>query len=157
MQTVTTKRCNKCGEEKPLGGFYSYAGGRLGVMAVCKECKKAYSRAYGKTEHGQEVRRTRLAAYFKENQDRIRLRKYGITPEDYKRMFKEQKGLCAICKQPERAVLNGRVKALCVDHNHETGEVRRLLCLGCNVKLGWLETNLDVVLDYLNISIPTNI
>ena len=54
--------------------------------------------------------------------------KYGLTHEDYERMYQAQDGRCAICKQP--------FDNLCVDHNHKTGRVRGLLCVPCNAALG---------------------
>jgi len=61
---------------------------------------------------------------------------YGITIEDYERMFEEQKGACAICGSVE-VRRNGRTN-FCVDHCHKTGKVRGLLCNECNVGLGRL-------------------
>lgn len=57
-----------------------------------------------------------------------RFRQYGITIEDYNRMFDHQKGRCAICKK-HQSELN---KRLHIDHNHDTGKVRGLLCSWCN-------------------------
>lgn len=57
--------------------------------------------------------------------------KYGITEAEYLRMLAGQGGVCAICERPSAI-------RLCVDHNHETGEVRGLLCRGCNLSLGYL-------------------
>ena len=61
---------------------------------------------------------------------------YGITEEDYDRMYKEQKGVCAICKKPETRQSKGKTTLLCVDHDHETGKVRGLLCHRCNTVIG---------------------
>jgi hypothetical protein len=61
------------------------------------------------------------------------VRQYGITPDDYQRLNDEQGGVCAICKRDQR---DG--KRLAVDHNHETGAVRGLLCAHCNMGLGQL-------------------
>lgn len=60
--------------------------------------------------------------------------KYGITGDDYEKMFLEQKGLCAICSTDKPA--GNRFH---VDHCHQTGKVRRLLCSRCNGALGWFE------------------
>lgn len=65
-------------------------------------------------------------------------RKYGISLEDYNRMYKEQNGCCAICGKFS-------TRRLAVDHNHKTGVVRGLLCTYCNFFLGTLENNLDVL------------
>jgi|SRR6516162_11685832 len=61
---------------------------------------------------------------------------FGITIEDYERMYKEQQGLCAICKVDKPT---GKKKYFSVDHEHATGKVRGLLCGKCNVKLGVIE------------------
>lgn len=62
------------------------------------------------------------------------LKKYGLTIEQYDSMLARQDGSCAICKSTEPRMKNaGR---LYVDHCHETGEVRGLLCFRCNTMLG---------------------
>ena len=66
--------------------------------------------------------------------------RYGITYDDYLGMHAAQGGLCVICLQPERVLGNqGKVKNLSVDHDHETGRVRGLLCNNCNRSLGLLQ------------------
>ena len=63
-------------------------------------------------------------------------RYYGITGEQYGEMLAAQKGVCAICGQPETAMFRGVPKVMHVDHCHETGKVRALLCGMCNGMLG---------------------
>lgn len=72
-------------------------------------------------------------------------RHFGITKDDYIRMYEEQGGVCAICKQPENFLdkNTGKVRNLAVDHNHTTGKVRALLCFGCNSTVGRIEENID--------------
>lgn len=60
------------------------------------------------------------------------LKQYGITIDDYNRLFIAQEGRCVICHEPSD-------KRLFVDHNHQTGQVRGLLCRQCNTHLGQLE------------------
>lgn len=73
----------------------------------------------------------------KEAQRHYGLRRYyGLTGEDYGRKMAEQKGLCAICAKPETAMFNGVPKVMHVDHDHETGAIRDLLCGSCNAMLG---------------------
>lgn len=72
-------------------------------------------------------------------------RRFGISLVDYEDMFEAQGGKCAICDQPETQKRNGVVKALAVDHNHETGKVRGLLCTDCNTGIGNLKDSLDVL------------
>lgn len=56
--------------------------------------------------------------------------KYGLSTDDYGRMLRLQNGKCAICDRDGIPLF--------VDHCHETGKVRGLLCHGCNVGIGWL-------------------
>lgn len=64
--------------------------------------------------------------------------KYGITRDDYRRLWRGQGGLCAICRQPERSSRN---RLLAVDHSHTTGRVRGLLCSHCNRAIGLFDDN----------------
>lgn len=70
---------------------------------------------------------------------------YGITIDDYNRMYAEQHGSCVICRKS--------FPVLDVDHNHETGKVRGLLCKKCNKGLGHFDDQpvlLFSAIDYLN-------
>jgi hypothetical protein len=60
---------------------------------------------------------------------------YGITLDDYNKMFEKQKGKCAICSKHQ----NELIRKLSVDHCHRTNKVRGLLCKNCNVALGYYE------------------
>jgi hypothetical protein len=62
--------------------------------------------------------------------------KFGISLSEYSKLIIDQGNKCAICDQPETQLRNGRIKALAVDHDHETGKVRGLLCCACNQALG---------------------
>ena len=69
---------------------------------------------------------------------RHNLKRFGLTIEDYDAMHAQQGGLCAICGEEETVVVKGRLSKLRVDHNHDTGAVRQLLCNTCNLHLGLL-------------------
>lgn len=71
--------------------------------------------------------------------------RYGITHADYERMWEQQGGVCPLCGRP---LVKGE-KHSPVDHNHQTGEVRGILCHLCNPRVGWLERNLGRVSAYL--------
>lgn len=62
-------------------------------------------------------------------------KQYNMTIEEYNQMFIEQNGCCAICNTHQSEL----EKALAVDHNHETKEIRGLLCMTCNRALGLLK------------------
>ncbi len=65
-----------------------------------------------------------------------RIRRYGIDVPDYNRILEEQGGGCYICgKKPEPK------RALDIDHNHATGNVRGLLCSIHNRGIGFFEDN----------------
>jgi len=66
---------------------------------------------------------------------------YGMTVEDYYEMFAKQKGCCAICGRHQSEFK----RALSVDHNHETGEIRGLLCDNCNLMLGKAKESIEIL------------
>lgn len=73
---------------------------------------------------------------------RSRLKKYGLTLEQYDAMRAEQGYSCAICECPEE---NAPKQCLVVDHSHDTGKVRRLLCTCCNALLGMAREDLVIL------------
>jgi len=80
-------------------------------------------------------------------------RKYNITLETYLEMFAKQGGVCAICLRPEwEKTPAGKVRALCVDHDHETERKRGLLCTRCNRLIGQADEDpvvLQRMIEYL--------
>ena len=72
--------------------------------------------------------------------------KYGITLEQYNQMLGDQNGVCAICKKPETKRLAGKTQTLAVDHCHKTGNIRGLLCSKCNLGIGNLMDNPEIIL-----------
>jgi hypothetical protein len=127
-----SKRCPRCGETKPISEFRQEPSRPRGLASYCRSCEPAvrrerylarrqahndYARRY------QQERPERRSEYSR----RHALKKlYGITPEQWARMYEEQDGRCLICgNSPKR-------KRLHVDHCHETGVVRGLLCSACN-------------------------
>lgn len=78
--------------------------------------------------------------------------RFGITLKQYDILFESQNGRCAICLKEETRIVCGKVAKLSVDHDHETGRVRALLCHKCNAGLGLFNDSLGLVLaavDYL--------
>ncbi len=73
------------------------------------------------------------------------VRDFGIDLAEYQRLFVEQKGVCAICSQPETEKRGGKTKWLAVDHDHSTGAVRGLLCTACNKGIGLLQDSVAVL------------
>jgi hypothetical protein len=68
---------------------------------------------------------------------------YGLTKEAYEDLLCAQGGCCAICER-EPEVASPKAPYLSVDHNHETGKIRGLLCNPCNRGIGYLQD--DVII-----------
>ena len=146
---MSHKICNKCGVEKPLSEFvirqekswYTRKGEterspHKRISSYCKPCDKARLKEIGSRPESKEKSRAwRLK------------RDYGITLEDYKDMFERQEGVCAVCLNP-----SPHTRLLAVDHDHETGKLRALLCNACNLTLGGASDNpelLRALADYI--------
>lgn len=65
-------------------------------------------------------------------------RNYKLSPDQFNSMWESQKGKCGIC-QVEMAPRGRDPHAVSVDHNHQTGEIRGLLCQACNRGIGNLK------------------
>jgi len=99
-------------------------------------------------EKHRERNRKWQAEHPEKGREREYRRNYGITIEDYERRLVEQDGKCAICGEPPS--VGG--KRLSVDHDHETGKIRALLCQRCNLVVGGLKESAAfarLVADYL--------
>jgi len=108
------KACSRCRENLPLDNFYKQAAGRLGRSSLCKPCHRTFP-----SQTPESIRRRELK------------RRYGLTLERHRELLASQSGRCAIC---------GRLMSEPhVDHDHATGKVRELLCVRCNVGLGYFE------------------
>jgi hypothetical protein len=100
---------------------------------MCKACYR--SSDIRKTQYAKKMKNPTIRQRTQERCRRYKLKSnYNITPEDYEEMFAEQNGVCAICKINRHKSLR-----LSVDHDNETGRVRRLLCIPCNRAIGYLE------------------
>ena len=155
-----TKRCGSCEFMKPLSEFGKSSSSKNGLRCYCKECRKAYNRAHRveKSEYNKKYRqkhRTKLIKQQKEyrrtEEGKLTCRKrdlkksFGITLEQYDKMAENQGGICAICGNIN---INGH--RLCVDHDHETGKIRALLCDHCNHLLGCAKENVTILQSAIN-------
>lgn len=122
------KLCKKCGKHPQLGKGYSFP-------SWCRECHNEYKRDHARKSYSTEKGRTKFLQ-----------KNYGITQEEYNQMLLRQCGVCACCGEPEIALdpRTGKVFALSVDHNHETGRIRSLLCRECNLTVGRIENNIRI-------------
>lgn len=150
------KRCKKCGEIKSLEEFYRATGMADGHRSECKDCHKSKQRAWYQANRDhpiagvkrwQQENKDHLHAYRREyrkgrkaeDRDAHLRRTFGITQADYDELLARQGGGCGICGKPP-----GKI-SLHVDHDHETGEIRGLLCVGCNNALGQFHDDPDLL------------
>ena len=101
-----------------------------------------------RARHDRKTREGRVAYYThknEQNKDKRRASelaiKFGLTPDQFHEMLIRQKGVCAVCGQPETASRNGRQLQLSIDHCHQSGSIRALLCSRCNRGIGYLADN----------------
>lgn len=104
------------------------------------QCERCYDREYYSRPGKAEAARARTAKWRRENLERVRRtdfakhvrRKYGISIEQYDRFVAAQANRCAICGSRQ----SRGFERLCVDHCHDTGQIRGLLCHRCNTGIG---------------------
>jgi len=115
-------RCAKCGEWLPLDRFHDNPAHVSGKNHSCKECARWRN-----------------------------IESYGLTKEQYLKLHDAQEGRCAIChRTPEEAQNTESHPNLVVDHDHETGAIRGLLCVHCNQMLGHADDNQTRLLNAAN-------
>lgn len=135
------KSCNKCKVSRPFQDFAKSKDTRDGLQLKCKQCNKEYRAA------NRDKLLAQSKQYREANKDTVsasirawRLRNdFGISVEDYGRMHTEQGGCCACCGTPESLL----PRRLAVDHCHETGQVRALLCTNCNIGIGMFKEDIQ--------------
>lgn len=130
-------------------------------LELCMDCYSVYRK-----EETKSLRRdSALTGYYKQAENREKkkytyhntlstphingLKKFGITPEDYFKLLEKQNFKCAICG----ILQEDYSRRLAVDHDHETGKIRGLLCNNCNVGLGNFQdskNNLTNAINYLD-------
>ena len=113
------RTCSSCGETKPITEYHWHYKDKGIRRYHCKVCRS-----------NVEKERQRSDAYKEKRKDYNLQKAYGISSEEYEQKLKYQNYGCAICG---RKATN---KALAVDHCHETGKIRDILCGYCNVGLG---------------------
>lgn len=96
-------------------------------------------KAYRRTYHAKRLENDLEGVRAKQRSNEIRLR-YGLTPSDFDEMVATQGNRCAICGNEP---VDGKV--LHIDHDHESGAVRGLLCGHCNRAIGLFRDNADVI------------
>lgn len=148
LNNQTMKTCKVCGEAKPLSEYYptqfkskefpdkTYYHGK---------CKSCFVKKQQKNYTPEKGRDKNLRHF------------YGISLNEYNEMLEKQNNKCMTCGTTEpggrKSGRGGGADVFVVDHDHETGKVRGLLCYNCNRTLGLLGENtqtLQSMIEYLN-------
>jgi hypothetical protein len=145
--------CPRGRHPEALTCFSASRRGKTGYCLACdSERVRGVSAAFTPEQRADKVRRTR--EWREANPEKalaLELKKYGLTVADYYRMLDEQNGVCKACGEPEsRKGQDGEPVALHIDHCHETGRVRGLLCNRCNMALGYARESVKVLAGLIN-------
>lgn len=167
------KVCTKCKNKKFFDKF-SLDNTRKGNIyrSWCKQCEREYRNIpevkqrrkdyfdiWNKTDEARKYKREYAQKYYIIPENRIRQRKseirsnlkrwYGITIEEKRQMWIDQKGKCKVlgCRRELDTALES-----CIDHNHITKKVRGLICRNCNFIIGHAHDDIKIlegIIDYL--------
>lgn len=175
------KKCSKCLADKSVENYSKCRSSKDGLQYTCKDCQKIKWKNYYSRDDKKEFLKIKAQNYYRDNKDKINndkdklkersdkyrknrpservvadnlrkrrehlYKKYGLTIEEYNEMFLSQSGRCSICNKESD-------KTLVVDHCHKTGKVRSLLCNKCNLTLGYVSDDtqiLNKMINYLNL------
>ena len=133
-------RCSGCKVDKQEDEFHRNSTRKSGRASFCKPCAIEYQKKYRVQNHESLIAKQRQRYTPEQRAAMDRKRMYGISNEDYQALLDAQGGVCAICHNP---CVSG--KRLAVDHNHETGVVRGLLCTRCNPGIGYFQDDLALM------------
>lgn len=133
------KTCTKCDESKPYAEFYKDKTTKDGYHPWCKAHKRKSAEPPVKAAYDREYR--------VKNWLRKKANMYNLSEEQLRTMFDESKGLCAICGNPEtelHPVTKGPMM-LSIDHDHNTNQVRGLLCSKHNKAIGMFNDDANLL------------
>lgn len=128
-----SKFCKECKVEKPLLEYYYSKKGKHNKLypdSICKSCKAIKNKKWFK-ENKKKAQAFSLKSKLKN--------RYNMTVEQYHTLLINQDGRCKICSKRQAR------RSLAVDHCHSTNVVRGLLCDKCNMALGLIHDNLDIL------------
>ena len=163
LKTYTGKQCKRCGTTKKYVTNCGCVECASTIHQPSTEVRKRYEqsakgKAVRKKINQSDAQKERVweynntsgnaAKYYKDNPEKFleyRVRKYGLTVDQYNDMLTEQNGCCMICKN---SLDLG--KGTHVDHCHTTLKVRGILCSGCNTGLGLLKEDVNIMQEMIN-------
>ena len=111
------KWCPQCESWLSVQSFWKHASTATGLRAFCSACERNKKMGWKGSRGGVP----------------------GVTQDLLQQMLKQQGGVCGICKRAFQSPYH-------IDHDHSTGEIRGLLCGGCNLGLGCFQDNAESLL-----------
>lgn len=124
---VTSKECKTCRKDVPLVLFYPTKKGKYGRSQSCIECEKRQRREEWKNNKPNRSKTQQHYNHIKST--------YGLTRAQYDAMVLASNGRCSVCGSPPESK-SGRLH---VDHCHQTGKIRGMLCRRCNTAMGFMK------------------
>lgn len=161
MGSVAEKRtCATCSESKSVEDFHVDRSSPHGRKYSCRACTNRVKarwrhansdRVKKQKSESYERNREKYLTYQRSDERRERLwlwklrTQFSMTVDDWESAWERQNGRCAICyREPHEIVKKGpKSNNLCIDHDHETGMFRGLLCNDCNAGLGFFKDNIN--------------
>jgi len=152
------KNCYKCKRLQSNKNFYKHFKNKDGLQDLCLDCTKEYRKI------NKGLLQQKAKEYYQNNKEEILLKVqnykklypkkkrnsqlksiFGISLKKYNLLLKKQNNKCLICKKQEtvKDFRTSKIKNLAVDHNHQTGKVRGLLCQYCNTALGYFKDDIN--------------
>lgn len=141
---MSGKTCARCKEHLPHENFCRNKQQKDGYDVYCRSCR-------GKMMATPEHRATQRAWHHKNKiqvSHKLMEKKYGMSWEDYTKLYEAQGGRCKICGTDKGGLpkkLDSHIERFAIDHDHHTGEVRGLLCNRCNRAIGMFEDNPELL------------
>ena len=152
------KHCSKCDQLRPLTDFSKHKKTKDGLQCYCIACFKLTSKQWYvlNKEHSKSKsvtwnkankdKRSKISNnWYQKNISKVKgialKREYNLSMEQYDQLLSQQNNCCMVCHKNQVLFK----KKLAVDHCHETGKIRGLLCDGCNRGLGFLKDSIEVL------------
>lgn len=139
-ETEEGRWCPICETRKPREAFGSLATVSSGLQNSCRECVNGSAIADRKNTEPKKL-------YHRGRKSVLKTR-YGLTIAEYEAMIEAQGNGCAICQEPIKDWKTGdglNARGACVDHDHESGAVRGILCVKCNSGLGQFRDDVSLL------------
>lgn len=139
------KKCAMCKLLHPVSEFSPDVRMKSGLNSYCHDCRRlnARRRRASDPEHARAI--SRAASKRRRTPERSRASqlkfRYGLSVEDYTALLESQNSCCAVCSTPQP----GGMGSWHVDHCHDTGRIRGLLCSTCNVGIGMFKDSPDLL------------